>query len=239
MDRKMRVALGLTALAVGLVVATGQAQDKKDQLKMQEATSKAEKYQSAATISFGAELGLAFPSLTSLGARIEQARLAADPVCLAMAAQELAIAEAVAKKKAAITADAIMQEAYDLAKLRKDSKELQAVALIVTGGRRAELEQLASAAAKAEEERLAADKAGERSKAIRRDLIVRNDTGNHLHIYYNGNEVGIVGVHQTRRFHIHDDHGDEHFTLDARGHNGYYRHVHRDANYRDFYWTLN
>src|SRR5262249_32277740 len=54
----------------------------------------------AASVNFGKELGLPFPSLGTLGARIGAARKAADPVALAHAASELAVAEKVSGKKA-------------------------------------------------------------------------------------------------------------------------------------------
>src|SRR4051794_77505 len=55
--------------------------------------SKGEAKPSAVTVDFAKSLGLDFPVLTGLGARIEQARDQGDPVGLAAAARELAVAE--------------------------------------------------------------------------------------------------------------------------------------------------
>ena len=97
-----------------------------------EVESKAEKYQSAAGIDFAGSFGLSFPSLTTLGARIEQARQAADPVGLAQAANELLIAEKVSGKKAPISADDLRKQAVKMALNRQRSSELQAVALLTS-----------------------------------------------------------------------------------------------------------
>ena len=71
-------------------------------------------------------------SLTQLKvmSAIEHCRTAADPVGLAAAAKELAVAEAVSGKKAAVTSATISKEAIDLAKLRNSSQELSAVAYL-------------------------------------------------------------------------------------------------------------
>jgi hypothetical protein len=80
----------------------------------------------AASVSFGKELGLPFPTLGTLGARIGAARKAADPVALAHAASELAVAEKVSGKKAKFTSAMVLQESAELAQLRRQQAELQA-----------------------------------------------------------------------------------------------------------------
>jgi hypothetical protein len=81
----------------------------------------------AASVNFRQQLGLSFPSLGTLGSRVDAARRAHDPVTLANAAQELSVAEQVSGKKASVTSSQILKESAELAKLRRQSKELQAV----------------------------------------------------------------------------------------------------------------
>src|SRR4051794_3944510 len=79
--------------------AVGAKDDKQD------VRSRAEMRTSAAAANFGKQLNLPFPSLHTLGSRIDAARRAHDPVALAHAASELAVAEKVAGKKADLTSD--------------------------------------------------------------------------------------------------------------------------------------
>lgn len=81
----------------------------------------------AASVPFGKSLNLPFPSLATLGARIDAARRAPDPVALAHAASELATAESVSGKKASVTSKELILESAELAKLRRQVAELQAV----------------------------------------------------------------------------------------------------------------
>jgi hypothetical protein len=89
--------------------------------------TKATRRTAASSIDFRKELNLPFASLGTLGARIEAARRAPDPVALGNAANELAVAEKVSGKKASLTSSALLQEATELAKLRRQVKELQAM----------------------------------------------------------------------------------------------------------------
>jgi uncharacterized protein (TIGR03000 family) len=81
----------------------------------------------AASISFGKALNLPFPGLATLGARIDAARRAPDPVALAHAANELATAERVSRKQASLTSRELILESAELAKLRRQVAELRAV----------------------------------------------------------------------------------------------------------------
>lgn len=81
----------------------------------------------AASVAFGKSLKLPFSSLTTLGARIDAARRAPDPVALAHAASELATAEKVSGKTASVTSKELLLESVELAKLRRQVAELQAV----------------------------------------------------------------------------------------------------------------
>lgn len=80
----------------------------------------------AASINFKKELGLPFPTLGTLGSRIDAARRAPDPVALANAAAELNVAEKVSGKTASLTSKQVLQEAAELASLRKQEAELKA-----------------------------------------------------------------------------------------------------------------
>src|SRR5262249_25101990 len=106
-----------------------------------------EQGKSAAGVNFANELGLGFPSLANMGARIEAARFLNDPVGLAGAARELAVAEKVSGKQTSITADQLNKGAVQPAKYRYQPAEMKAVAeLAGTAG-----EELVAEAKKAEE----------------------------------------------------------------------------------------
>jgi len=115
--------------ALGPVWSAGddakQSGDQKNDKKVVE--SRAQKGARAADIPFRQKLGLPFNSLNTLGSRIDQARRSHDPVALANAANELAVAEKVSGKKASLTSSAVVTEAAELAKLRHQVAELQAV----------------------------------------------------------------------------------------------------------------
>jgi hypothetical protein len=123
--------IGLTLFGVFVLAAVAQSDDQpkddsaaKDQ---QIAESKATRKTAAASVNFRKELNLPFQSLSTLGSRIDTARRASDPVALAHTASELAVAEKVSGKQAKITSAAVLKESAELAKLRKQAAELQAV----------------------------------------------------------------------------------------------------------------
>jgi hypothetical protein len=177
-----------------------------------------EKSVSAATIDFAADLGLGFPTLTKLGGRIEAARRHGDPVGLSLAASELAAAEKVSGKKAALTAEALSKEAVALAELRGKSRELAAVALLVNSpDTQKKLTALAKKAAREEAEDATAIKLGDKPRGIERHLTVQNFSPHEYHIFVNGNPVGEVRPRRTERFHVHT-HGNT--MLMARGRGG-------------------
>jgi hypothetical protein len=89
--------------------------------------SKATQRTPAAAVNFRQQLGLPYPSLGTLGTRIDAARRAHDPVSLANAANELSVAEKVSGKKADLTSDQTFTESVELAKMRRQEKELQAL----------------------------------------------------------------------------------------------------------------
>ncbi len=154
--------------------------------------------QPATTIHFPTELGVAFPSLIDLGARIEGARQAFDPVGLAVCAQLLQAAEKAGGKQASLTSAALRKEAVTMAKDRNGSVELTAVASLV-GEAGAELQQLAEKARVLEEE---AEAAAERGEVPR----------SHGHV--------VDTLHILNRSHF------EHFTLHYRCPHGHWRTCH-------------
>src|SRR5262249_14902491 len=111
--RKVRWTLGVSLVACGCLLAALSSRavggDDKGETKVPKKATKIETKSKAAetalTVDFAKELGLSFPTLTTLGARIEQARQQADPVALGLAARELKVAEKVSGKQAAVTAD--------------------------------------------------------------------------------------------------------------------------------------
>jgi len=126
--------VGLTLFSVFVLAAVAQSDDPpkddspaKDQ---QIAESKATRKTAAASVNFRKELGLPFQSLSTLGSRIDTARRASDPVALAHTASELAVAEKVSGKQAKVTSAALLNESAQLAKLRKQAAELQAVSKV-------------------------------------------------------------------------------------------------------------
>src|SRR3954449_6053251 len=73
-------------------------------------SSKVVKRPAAASVNFRKALGLPLQSLATLGPRVAAARRASDPVALAHAASELAVAEKVSGKKASLTSTAVYAE---------------------------------------------------------------------------------------------------------------------------------
>jgi hypothetical protein len=133
MTARIRLA-GLTLFGVFVLAAVAQSDDPpkddsaaKDQ---QIVESKATRKTAAASVNFRKELGLPFQSLSNLGSRIDTARRASDPVALAHTASELAVAEKVSGKQAKVTSAALLNESAQLAKLRKQAAELQAVSKV-------------------------------------------------------------------------------------------------------------
>jgi hypothetical protein len=114
---------GLVALAAAAQPPTAAAPDADKQV----VTSKPAKAIPAASVKFRKDLNLPYPSLSTLGGRIDTARRAGDPVALANAAGELHTAETVAGKAASLTAKQVLREAAELAALRRQTAELKAV----------------------------------------------------------------------------------------------------------------
>jgi hypothetical protein len=131
-----RATIGLTLLTFFSLVALDRADDsqKQDQSAQDQQVIKSQAVQRtpASSVNFRKELNLPYGSLSTLGPRIDQAARTGDPVTLAHAANELAVAEKVSGKKANMTSHQVLKQAADLAKLRKQEAELRAVLQVST-----------------------------------------------------------------------------------------------------------
>ncbi|WP_437205693.1 hypothetical protein [Planctomicrobium sp. SH664] len=158
----------------------------------------------ACTVNFPKDLGVPLDFLNDIGHRIHRARLTPDPVELALAAQSLAVAEAVSGKKAAVTADDVSKEALELAKMRGISTELKALALITKDPATVkELNKEAAAAEKREKDTAAALAAGETTRDILNSLTVSNHSSECLKIFLDGRYLGTVHEGYSTTFPVH------------------------------------
>jgi uncharacterized protein (TIGR03000 family) len=127
-EQKRRVEVSAGARVRVSFFQDAKADDKEKKEKDQQTvTSKPVKRTPAATINFRKAFGLPLDSLGTLGSRIDAARRKPDPVALAHAASELAVAEKVSKKKASLTSKALLAESRELASLRRQVAELRAL----------------------------------------------------------------------------------------------------------------
>src|SRR5262249_45325192 len=154
--------------------------------------SKAARRTAASSVNFRKELNLPFPTLSTLGSRISAARRSADPVALAHAASELAVAERVSGKKASLTSSTLLKESAGLAQLRRQTAALQAVENVANQIQTQQDEildlrkeiALAQAQAKADADFF---RGNEEPTWTPRKLIVNNYTTQTLDVYVNGN----------------------------------------------------
>jgi len=205
---KLGLALVLGCLALASLVSLVPA----EQAKTQDAAaddqevvkSKATKTPAAASVNFRKELKLPFDSLATLGSRIDAARRKPDPVALAHAANELGIAEKVSGKTASLTSKQLAKEATELASLRRQLHELNAVAAV---NQQMALEEenvvlmkraIAEAKATAEQEKRDFEQNLEPTWKPRK-VVVNNYTTEYLDVYVNGNYKTQVqpGMQQT------------------------------------------
>jgi uncharacterized protein (TIGR03000 family) len=170
----------------------------------QAVTSKASQQQAAATINFRKELKLPFASLSTLGSRIDAARRKPDPVALAHAASELAVAEKVSGKQASLTSKVLAQEAAELAGMRRREQELNAVLEVNTQMMMAQdnilkiKRDIAMSQAQIKADKEAINQNLEPTWKPRQ-VVVNNYTTQYLDIYVNGNYKTQVqpGMQQT------------------------------------------
>jgi hypothetical protein len=164
----------------------------------QSVDSKATHKTAASSVNFRKSFNLPYPTLNTLGARIDAARRAPDPVALAHTAGELAVAEHVSGKQAAVTSSAVIKEAAELAKLRRQATELQAVSRVAAqvAGEQDLIADLrkeiadSQAIAKAD---VQAFRQNQEPTWTPRKVLVNNYTTQLLTVYVNGNYKGEIG----------------------------------------------
>lgn len=189
-----REAAGLALLAALVLLPFVVADEpKKPAAEDKEAvTSKAVKRTSAASVNFRKQLGLPFHSLGTLGQRIDAARKAHDPVSLAHTANELSVAESVSGKTADVTSKALLKESAELAAMRRQEKELNAL-LKIQQQMQDTADNLALTQSSLD---LAKESVNEDTRWIRaneeptwkpRQVVVNNYTTQYLDIWVNGN----------------------------------------------------
>jgi hypothetical protein len=199
-----------TLAALCLLVALGGSVESQQPAKpddQQSVSSKAQKSAPAAGINFKKDLGLPYQSLSTLGSRIDAARRNHDPVALAHAANELSVAEKVSGKKASLTSSILLKESAQLAKLRKEASELQAVEKVANQVATetetvTDLKKeiaLSQQQAKAETDAL---RANQEPGDAPRKVLVNNYTPNYVDIWVNGNMKTSVGPGQSKWFAI-------------------------------------
>jgi len=154
-------------------------------------TSKAQKRPAAGAINFRKDLNLPYTSLTTLGTRIDAARRAPDPVALAHAASELAVAEKVSGKKAALTSTAVLKESAELAKLRGQASELKATLAVSNqiAGEQALITELKKDIESAEQKSQMEKEAirqNQEPTAVPRKVLVNNYTTQYIVLTING-----------------------------------------------------
>ncbi len=186
-------------------------------------TAKAETVKQGKLVDFAGTLGLQFSSMNTLGEKIDTARIASNPVDLAVAAKLLESAETASGKTAEITSESLYEEATNLAKERGNPAELLTIASLVGGDSANDLKAVAKAAEQQQGEE------GETTRDLNGDLHIDNHTHSVLHVYVDGHEVGHIYPHGTREFHVHhcyhvvvrDDMGHR---WHANFHYGHYHH---------------
>src|SRR5262245_61394092 len=166
--------------------------------------SKATQAAPASTINFRKDLKLPFDSLGTLGSRIDAARRKPDPVALAHMASELSVAEKVSGKQASLTSKMLAKEASELAGMRQQEQELNAILQVnqqlmmeednITSIKK----DIARAKAQVEADKESINKNLEPTWKPR-TIVVNNYTTQYLDVYVNGNYKTQVqpGMQQT------------------------------------------
>jgi uncharacterized protein (TIGR03000 family) len=173
-------------------VATAPGEEKPKEKEQQVVTTKASRRTRATTIDFKKAYNLPFPSLGTLGARIEAARRTPDPVALAHTAGELAVAEKVSGKQAGLTSKALVAEAAELARLRRQVTEMKATFAMQQQIANEETDanfwntQIAWAQSIANQEKEAVQ-SNELPTAAPRKVLLNNYTDQYIDLWVNGN----------------------------------------------------
>jgi len=141
---------------------------------------------------FQKTFGLPFESIETLSQRLLSARRKMDPHALALIAVELGSAEEATGKKADLTAATLEKEAVEIARLRRKSAELKAIAALIGDESAAkELRGLSAKAAGEEAEVAARAKSGERDKGVH-FVKVFNNTDFPFRVVINGVDCGWI-----------------------------------------------
>ena len=159
----------------------------------------------AASVNFRKQLGLPYPTLRTLGSRIDTARRTHDAVGLANAAAELAGAEKLSGKQAGLTSSALMNEAAGAGQPQAARKRAAGGFERLESGHdgpgqhreHAQVLAMAQAQAKADTE---AFQQGQEPTWTPRKVIVNNYTTQYMDVYVNGNFKVTVLPGQTQAF---------------------------------------
>ena len=199
------------AVVLGCLIIVGSpAQPPKPEappVEQQVVTSKSAKSSPAAAVKFRKDLNLPYPSLATLGGRIDAARRAGDPVTLANASSELLTAERVSGKSASLTSKQLIGEAAELASLRKQEAESDAVLHVSDKVTLAEEQvanlkkQIAYAQGVTAAEKRAIGSKEEPTNAPRK-VIVNNYSTQYIDVQINGYLKGQVNPGTTKTFTI-------------------------------------
>lgn len=176
------------------------AGDEKPEIK-----TKPTKVASAASVKFRKDLGLPLNSLNTLGHRIDAARRAGDPVTLAHAASELAVAEKVSGKTASLTSQQLIKESAELASVRRQEAELSSVLEVSNQLRVAQgqLDNLKAQIAAAKAQTKAENQAllmNQEPTSKPRKVIVNNFSTQYIDVQVNGYLKGQVPPGTTQTF---------------------------------------
>lgn len=167
-----------------VLAAPARGQDDPRVLDQKDVRAFAQKRVAGTPINFHKAFNLPFPSLGTLGARIDAARQQADPVALAHTAQELAVAERVSGKKAPLTATMVGKESAQLGLLRKEAAELAALTDLTK-----QIDGLADSYKAVQEAAAKAAKSGDLElppKVISTPVFITNMVDEWVYVYVNG-----------------------------------------------------
>jgi hypothetical protein len=189
---------------------------------------------------FAKVFNLGLDTTDTLGYRLVTARKAHDPLALALIAVELRALEEASGKKAEVTSANVEKMAVELAKLRRESVELKAVAAIVKDVSAVkELKAAAEEAAKAEAEAADKAKSGEREKGARLLRVTNPIPDEGFWIWVDGKKVGFVPGGQTRVFNVAFTLGVPLFRVEAYGTAGDFRAGQTvQGDHIEFTWTI-
>jgi hypothetical protein len=153
----------LAASAAAFAQAEGQKPGDEKAGTEQAAKFESKREQAAPMPDFPKCYRLPFESLKTLGYRLADCRQKCDPIAMALIATEMGIAEKLSGKTAELTSSDVLKESVELCRMRRQEKELSALAMLVKDSALAEsLNSLAEKAKSEEAERISKFQSGER-----------------------------------------------------------------------------